>query len=71
MKGTITGKEVFLHSLTIVRLWGVATFLACAWAAIARRSSTFLGVLYPSSLPGSEPARPGAPVALPRRGASR
>lgn len=65
MRGTITGKEVFLHSLTIVRLWGVATFLACAWAAIARRPSTFLGVLYPSSVAeGDGRGRRGPPSPL-------
>ena len=66
MRGTITGKDVFVHALAIVRLFGVSTFLACAWAALARPRSTFLGVLYPVPLPGSEPARPGAAVA-PRR----
>ncbi len=71
MRGTITGKEVFLHSLTIVRLWGVATFLACAWAAITRRSSTFLGVLYPSPVAGSDLARRGPSADLPRWRASR
>ena len=48
MKGVITGKEVFLHSFKIVRLWGVSTYLQCCWAAITRKPSTFLGVLYPS-----------------------
>jgi len=71
MRGTITGKDVFLHSLTIVRLFGVSTFLACAWAAIARRRSTFLGVLHPASLAGGDLARQGRPVALPRWRACR
>jgi len=48
MKGAITGKDVMLNSLTIVRLWGVATYLTCLWAAFTRRPSTFLGVLYPA-----------------------
>lgn len=61
MRGTITGKDVFLHWFTIVRLWGIGTFLACAWAAVARRPSTFLGVLYPSPL-GSDIGRRDPPV---------
>ncbi len=47
MRGAITGKDVLLHSVAIVRLWGLGTYLHCLWAAIARRPSTFLGVLYP------------------------
>jgi hypothetical protein len=71
MKGIITGKEVFLHSPTIVRHWGLAAFLACAWAAVARRRSTFLSVLYASSPVGGDPAVRGAPVTVPRWRASR
>ncbi len=47
MRGAITGKDVLLHSVAIVRLWGLRTYLHCLWAALARRPSTFLGVLYP------------------------
>ncbi len=47
MRGAITGKDVLLHSFAIVRLWGFGTYLACLWAALNRRPSTFLGVLYP------------------------
>ena len=47
MRGAITGKDVLLHSVAIVRLWGFGTYLHCLWAAIARRPTTFLGVLYP------------------------
>jgi len=71
MRGTITGRDVFTHSLTIVRLFGVSTFLACAWAAITGRPGTFLAVLYPPSLAGSDLARRGPPVSLPRWRASR
>ena len=63
MQGTITGKDVFAHAPTIVRLFGVSTFLACAWAAVARRRSTFLGVLYPSPIPGDDLASRGGPGA--------
>ncbi len=47
MRGAITGKDVILHSVAIVRLWGVGTYFQCLWAALAHRRRTFLGVLYP------------------------
>jgi hypothetical protein len=46
MRGVITGKDVFIHSVTIVRLFGMTTYLNCLWAAITRRPSTFLGSVY-------------------------
>jgi hypothetical protein len=46
MRGAITGKDVIFHSIEIVRLWGLGTYLHCLWAALTRRPSTFLGVLY-------------------------
>lgn len=49
MRGAITGKDVVLHSISIVRLWGVAAYLHCLWAAVTRRPSTFLGVIYPAA----------------------
>lgn len=47
MRGAITGKDVIVNSVAIVRLWGLGTYLHCLWAAVTRRRSTFLGVLYP------------------------
>ncbi len=47
MKGVITGKDVLLHPLTVVRLFGLATLLGCLWATITRKQSTFLEILYP------------------------
>ncbi len=47
MRGVITGRDVVLHSFSIVRLWGVSKYLQCFWAAVTRRPSTFLGILYP------------------------
>jgi hypothetical protein len=47
MKGTITGKDVVLHSASIVRHWGVVAYLSCLWAALTRKHTTFLRVLYP------------------------
>ncbi|HTN54251.1 MAG TPA: hypothetical protein VML50_17710 [Anaeromyxobacter sp.] len=62
MKGVITGKDVFLHSVSIVRLWGLGTYLACVRAALARRPSTFLGTLYPAALPAPVAPRAGRPA---------
>ena len=48
MRGTITGKHVVLHSISIVRHWGLAAYLSCLWAALTRKQTTFLRVLYPA-----------------------
>ncbi len=45
MHGTITSKEVILHWLTIVRLWGARCYLRCLRAAMSPTPSTFLGVV--------------------------
>ncbi len=50
MRGVITGKDVVFHSVSIVRLWGVPTYLHCLWAAVTRRPSTFLSILFPGGL---------------------
>lgn len=34
------------HSLTIVKLWGMRRYARCLRAALSRKPSTFLGVLY-------------------------
>jgi hypothetical protein len=47
MRGVVTGKDVILNSIAIVRLWGMGTYLQCLWAALSRRDGTFLGALYP------------------------
>jgi hypothetical protein len=46
MRGVITGRDVFLHSLTIIRLWGLPTYLRCLRAAVGRRPTTFLAVVH-------------------------
>jgi hypothetical protein len=51
MQGAITGKDVILHWRTIVRLWGWPTYLSCLRAAVSRKHSTFLRVLYPAVQP--------------------
>jgi hypothetical protein len=45
MKGLITSKEVVTHALTIVRLWGVPTYLRCLRAAVSRHPTTFLSIV--------------------------
>jgi hypothetical protein len=65
MRGAITGKDVVVNSVAIVRLWGLRTYLHCLWAAVTRRPSTFLGVLYPDGrrtrwTPNRSSCRPGA-----------
>ncbi len=45
VRGTITGKDVIIHSLTILRLWGPSVYLRCLRAVVRREPCTFLGVL--------------------------
>ena len=45
MQGTITSKDVLIHSVTIVRLWGPAFYVRCLRAIASGRSCTFLDVL--------------------------
>jgi hypothetical protein len=45
VRGTITGKDVLVHSFTILRLWGPGVYLRCLRALATREPCTFLGVL--------------------------
>lgn len=45
MQGTITSRDVLLHSVTIVRLWGPGFYLRCLRAIASGRTCTFLDVL--------------------------
>ncbi len=63
MRGAITGRHVVLHSLSIVRHFGVGAYLACLWAAVTRKRTTFLGVLYPAPV---DVAHDGPTPAVPR-----
>jgi hypothetical protein len=45
MTGFITGRHVFLHAFTIVRLWGLSTYVRCLRASLSRRPTTFLAVV--------------------------
>jgi hypothetical protein len=46
MQGVITGKDVLLHSVLIVREFGPRAYLRCIRAAFSGRRCTFLGALY-------------------------
>jgi hypothetical protein len=45
VQGTITGKDVLLNSVTIVRLFGPTFYVRCLKAMMSRRPCTFLQVL--------------------------
>jgi len=45
VKGTITGRDVLIHSVTILRLWGPGFYVRCLRALASRRPCTFLEVL--------------------------
>ncbi len=45
VQGTITSKDVLLHSITILRLWGPGFYVRCIRAIASRRACTFLDVL--------------------------
>lgn len=45
MKGLITSKELVTHAVTIVRLWGLPTYLRCLRAVVSRRPTTFLAIV--------------------------
>ncbi len=45
VRGAITGKDVLIHSLTILRLWGPSVYIRCLRAVVRREECTFLGVL--------------------------
>ena len=46
MRGCITGRDVVLHAFTIIRLWGLPTYLRCLRATLSRRPTTFLAVIH-------------------------
>jgi hypothetical protein len=45
VQGAITGRDVLVHSFTILRLWGPTVYIRCLRAVVRRRRCTFLGVL--------------------------
>ena len=45
MRGVITRKDVVLHSVTIIRLWGPRRYLRCLRAALSKTPTTFLEVV--------------------------
>ncbi len=46
MLGVITGKDVLLHSFTILKAWGLRRYLRCLRAGLSGRPSTFLAVVH-------------------------
>ncbi|MFL5274695.1 MAG: hypothetical protein ACJ79E_21780 [Anaeromyxobacteraceae bacterium] len=42
MRGCITSRDVFLHGVTICRLWGAGCWLRCLHAVVTGRRCTFL-----------------------------
>ena len=45
VQGTITSRDVLLHSFTILRLFGPVFYVRCIRAIASGRSCTFLEVL--------------------------
>ena len=45
VQGAITGRDVFRHSLMILRLWGPTCYVRCLRAIMSRRACTFLEVI--------------------------
>ncbi len=48
MKGLITGRDVVLHTFTIIQLWGLPTYVRCLRATLSRSPTTFLAVVHAS-----------------------
>ena len=46
MRGLITSRDVVLHAFTIIRLWGLPTYVRCLRATLSRRPTTFLAVIH-------------------------
>jgi hypothetical protein len=53
MSGVITSRDVLIHGLTIVRLWGPRVYLRCLHALVRHRPTTFLSVACGETLKGS------------------
>ena len=45
MRGLITGRDVVLHAFTIIRLWGLPTYIRCVRAITSGSPTTFLAVV--------------------------
>ena len=45
MRGLITGRDVVLHAFTIIRLWGLPTYVRCVRAITSGSPTTFLAVV--------------------------
>ncbi len=50
MQGVITDRDVVLHGLTMIRVWGFGAYLRCMRAIVSGRRTTFLALVgQPSS----------------------
>ncbi len=47
MTGTITGKHVLLHTVTILREFGPRCYWRCLKAMLLRQRKTFLEIAFP------------------------
>ena len=45
MRGLITGRDVVLHAFTIIRLWGLPTYVRCVRAIASGSPTNFLTVV--------------------------
>jgi hypothetical protein len=45
MRGLITGRDVVLHAFTIIRRWGLPTYVRCVRAITSGGATTFLAVV--------------------------
>jgi hypothetical protein len=45
VQGTITGRDVLRHSITILRLWGPSCYVRCLRAIVTGRPCTFLQLI--------------------------
>ena len=46
IQGVITGREVLLHGLTILRYFGPGAYLRCLRALFSDRPTTFLALVF-------------------------
>ena len=50
ISGSITTKDVLLNALTIVRSFGLSTYVRCLRALLTGRRTTFLELVWPRSV---------------------
>jgi hypothetical protein len=55
VKGAITGGDVLVHPLTILRLWGPGVYVRCLRAVMSRQPCTFLALVHARAAPDGPP----------------